>query len=639
MPQFNNKQIVKLLREMAAAHEIKGEGRFQTMAYKNAADSIEHLGNEVFDLWQENRLDEIPAVGSSIAGYLDELFRTGEVKHFEEIKIGLSSGMFVILGLPGIGPKTAYKISKELKIKTIDDLKKACENHLVSKIEGLGLKIEEDILKGIKANNNTSDRLLLPEADQIAQGLIFELWDKLEGDIPKDKGKIIKRIDPLGSLRRMSPTIGDIDLAVASNQPQKVIKAFVSLKSVERILDQGDRKASVMLKNGRRVDLMVEPPQKYGSLLQHFTGSKFHNIALRKLAKEKGMSLSEYGIKGEEFSEDTIVNYIEPKFLKRIKVGSMKMSQQASNGSSECDIFSNEADFYRALGLDYIEPELREDQGEIAAAKNHQLPALLTLGDIKGDFHLHSNFPIEPTHDLGGNSMAEMVERANSLNYEYLAFSEHSPAISTHSEREIIELVRKRNQAIDLLKLGSDSAAAGSDPMFDALPMFNMLKGMEVDILADGQLSLPDKVLKELDLVLVGIHSSHHQDKKTMTARLLRALQNPYVNILTHPTNRLLLERDQGEVDWDQIFAICADRHIALEINAHPKRLDLPDDLIRQAKKIGVKFVINTDAHAVLEMANMKYGVAMARRGWCEKSDILNTWPLEKALKWFLERR
>lgn len=599
MPHFSNPQIVKIFREMAAAHEIKGEGRFQTIAYQNAADSVEHLGSEVFDLWQENRLDEIPSIGQSIAGYLDELFRTGKVKHFEEIKKGLPFGMFVILGLPGIGPKTAYKISQELKIKTIEDLKKACENHLVSQIEGLGFKTEEEILKGIKANNNKSNRLLLPEADRIAQGLISELWDKLEGDIPKDKGKIIKRIDPLGSLRRMSPTIGDIDLAVASNQPQKVINAFVSLKSVGRILNQGDRKASVMLKNGQRADLMVEPLQKYGSLLQHFTGSKFHNIALRKLAKEKGMSLSEYGIKGEEFSEDTILEY------------------------------SNEKDFYRALGLDYIEPELREDQGEIEAAKNHQLPALLTLGDIKGDFHLHSNFPIEPSHDLGTDSMEKMIERAKSLNYEYLAFSEHSPAISTHTPEEILELIKGRNKTIESLP--------GFSPRSLRLP--RLLKGMEVDILADGQLSLPDKALKELDLVLVGVHSSHHQDKKTMTARLIKALQNPYINILTHPTNRLLLEREQSEVDWDQIFTICADRHIALEVNAHPKRLDLPDDLIRQAKKIGVKFVINTDAHAVLEMANMKYGVAMARRGWCEKSDILNTWPLEKVLKWFLERR
>lgn len=594
MPQFHNKQIVKLLREMAAAHEIKGEGRFQTIAYKNAADSIEHLGNEVFDLWQEGQLGEVPSVGNSIAGYLDELFRTGKVKHFEEIKKGLPAGMFVILGLLGLGPKTAYKISQKIKIKTIEDLKKACEDHLVSQIEGLGLKTEEEILKGIKVNNNKSDRLLLPDADLIVQGLISELWDKLEGSVSKDEGKIIKRIDPLGSLRRMAPTIGDIDLAVASDNPREVIKAFVSLKNVERVLDQGDCKASVMLKNGQRADLMVEPLQKYGSLLQHFTGSKFHNIALRKLAKEKGMSLSEYGIKGEEFSEDTIANH------------------------------SNEKDFYQALGLDYIEPELREDQGEIEAAKKHQLPTLLTLGDIKGDFHLHPNFPIEPSHDLGANSMAEMVERARSLNYEYLAFSEHSPAISTHSEQEISELVFKRNQKIDELQ-------KGSDPMLSTV----LLKGMEVDILADGQLSLPDKALKELDLVLVGVHSSHHQDKKTMTARLLKALQNPYVNILTHPTNRLLLEREQSEIDWDQIFAICAKRHIALEINAHPKRLDLPDDLIRQAKKIGVKFVINTDAHGVLEMENMKYGVAMARRGWCEMGDVLNTWSLNKILEYF----
>lgn len=599
MLQFTNQEIAKLFKEIAAAHEIKGESRFQIIAYENAADSIEHLGSEVFDLWQEKRLNEIPSVGSSIAGYLDELFRKGKVKHFEAIKKGLPQGMFIILGLPGIGPKTAYKIAKNLKVKTINELRKACEDHRVSKIEGLGFKTESEILKGIKENENKSDRLLLPEADRIAQGVISELWEKLEGEVSKNEGEIVQRIDPLGSLRRMSPTIGDIDLAAASNKPQKVINAFVSLRSVERILDQGDRKASVMLKNGRRADLMVEPPQKYGSLLQHFTGSKFHNISLRKLAKDKGMSLSEYGIKGEEFSEDTIVNY------------------------------SNEEDFYRALGLDYIEPELREDKGEIEAARNHSLPCLVTLGDIRGEFHLHSNFPIEPSHDLGANSMAEMIGKAKSLNYEYLAFSEHSPAISTHSPAEIVELVKKRNKKIEPLAI-----LASKTPRQPRL-----LKGMEVDILADGQLSLPNEAMKGLDLILIGVHSSHHQAKETMTKRLIRALQNPYVNILTHPTNRLLLEREQSDVDWDQIFVICAKRHIALEINAHPRRLDLPDDLIRQAKKIGVKFVINTDAHAVLEMENMKYGVAMARRGWCEAKDVLNTWPLEKILGYFNIKR
>lgn len=574
---FSNREIAKIFREVAAAYEVKGENRFKIIAYDNAATSIEHATSELKDLWDDGKLDIIAGLGKSIQSHLDELFRTGKVKHFEQVKKGLPPPMFELLDIPGMGPKSAYKIANELKVKNIKDLEIAAKSGKIEKLAGFGSKSEQDILASISEFKGRTQRHILPVAAACAQRVLDHLRT----------AKACVRAEPLGSLRRMVATVGDIDIAVASNQPGEIIKHFKSFKEVARVLEAGPRTSSVVLKNGMQIDLMVQPPEAFGALLQHFTGSKNHNIHLRELAIKKDFSLSEYGIK--------------------IK-GRLKK-------------FNTEKEFYKFLGLDFIEPELREDTGEIEAAANHRLPNLVGLEDIKGDIHLHSNYPIEPSHDLGTGSFEEIIARARKLNYEYVGLSDHSPGFSTHSKQQIIDLIKKRTAKIEQLKSSEKK--------------IRILNLLEIDILANGELSVPEKGLKLLDGSLAGIHSSHRQDKKMMTKRMLVACQSPYVQVISHPTGRLLQERESYEVDWPRIFEACVKTKTMLEINAHPSRLDLTDALVREAQKAKAKLVINTDAHAIDQMDNMRFGVAVARRGWATKHDIVNTLPWVEFRKLF----
>jgi DNA polymerase (family 10) len=385
----------------------------------------------------------------------------------------------------------------------------------------------------------------------------------------------------------MLATVGDIDIAVASENPQSIINHFKKFREKKRILDAGPRKSAMLLLNGMQVDLIVQPTRAFGALLQHFTGSKNHNIHLREYAIKKGLSVSDYGIKVND----------------KIKE------------------FETEEEFYAFLGMDYIVPEMREDTGEIEAALAHSLPQVVDIKDIKGDIHLHSNYPIEPSHDLGKNSFEEIIKRAKELNYDYVGLSDHSPGFTTHTKDQIINLISKRKAEIEQLKSSSKN-----------IKVLNLL---EIDILANGELSVPKEGLELLDGSIAGIHSGHHQDKKSITKRLIAAINSQYVTVIAHPTGRLINERESYEADWPEIFTACAKTRTLLEINAYPDRLDLTDVLVREAKKYGAKFIINTDAHELKHMDNMRFGVAVARRGWAEKEDIVNTYPWEKFKKFF----
>jgi len=566
---FSNKEIAKLLRSIAAAYTVKGDDYFKITAYEKAADSVEHATSELKDLWDDNKLDTVPGLGASIWSHLDELFRTGKVRHFQEVKGGLPEAMFELLDIPGMGPKSAYKLTKSLKIKSVNDLESNAKAGKVRTIEGFGEKSEQDILASITRFRQKSNRYLLTETFPITQRVLEYLRLLRECECA----------EPLGSLRRMVATVGDIDIAVSSKEPQKIINHFKKFREIGRILEAGPRTSSIVLKNGMQIDLMTQPPEAFGALLQHFTGSKNHNIHLREFALKKDFSLSEYGIK------------VKGKLKK----------------------FSTEEEFYRFLGLDWIEPELREDTGEIEAAANHKLPNLVKTEDIKGDIHIHSDFPIEPSHDLGVNTFEEIIEKAKSYGYQYVGFSDHSPSYSTHSKNQIIDIIRRRTEKIEQLK--------------SSHKQIGILNLLEIDILANGKLSVPEDGLKLLNGSIAGIHSSHHQDKKTMTKRILTACQSPYVQVIAHPTGRLLGGRESYEVDWPIIFDSCVKNKKILEVNAWPNRLDLPDILVREAIKVGVKLIVNTDSHEVSQMANMPFGVAVARRGWVTKEDIVNTLP------------
>ncbi len=569
MKYFTNTQVADLFREISATYAVLGKAYFKQIAYDNAAASIEHATSELKDLWDDGKLDMVPGIGKTMQAHLDELFRTGKVKHFDQIREDMPPGMFALLKVPGIGPKTAYKIARELKVKDIDDLLQKAKGGRIKGIAGFGAKSQEDIIAGIQEFKARSGRYTLPEAYAAAQRVIAYLKEE----------KAALDVQPLGSLRRMVATVGDVDIAVSSKYPAKIISHFGKFREISRILTAGDVASSAVLNSGIQIDVKVQPPEAFGALLQHFTGSKNHNIHLREYALKEHYSLSEHGIKTKE----------------GIKV------------------FHGEKDFYGFLGLDYIEPELREDTGEIEAAQKHQLPDLVTLKDIKGDIHLHSSYPIEPSHDLGADDFEAIIKKARSIGYQYIGLSDNSPGFSPHTTEQILSLIKKRTEKIEHIK--------------SAHKNFGVLNLLEIDILTNGELSVPVESLKLLDGAIAGIHSSHKQDKQTITGRLLTACKSPYVRMISHPTGRLLLERESYEADWPRIFTECAKTKTMLEINAWPNRLDLPDALVREAIAKGVMLLISSDAHQIDQMDNMRFGVAVARRGWCEKKNIANTLP------------
>lgn len=586
---MTNSEIATLLRNVAAAYAIKNDAkyRFKIIAYEKAADAVENFATEVQDLIKDGKAIDLPGIGKSIQDHLEELIKTGHVKHFENLMKDIPQAVFPLLNIPSFGPKKAYKIVSYFKLNNpdtvIEDVEKLAREGKIAQIEGFGEKSQQDIIEAIedyKMGASKTARMVLPYATELAEKVLSYL----------KKSPDVIEAQPLGSLRRKKETIGDIDIAVATRYPQKVIDYFVKYPYKERILEKGEATASILVSGGKHIDLMVQPPESFGSLLQHFTGSKQHNIHLREFALSKGLSLSEYGIKKKTDGEKLIT-------------------------------FADEKDFYNAIGLEWIPPELREDQGEIELASKHSLPKLVEVSDIKGDFHIHSSYPIEPSHDMGQNSMEEMIEKAKSLNYHYIGFSEHNPSLSGHSQKEIYQILIKRNKFIEQIRLINKN-----------IRIFSLL---ETDILPNGDLAISDESLNLLDATLVSIHSGFSMNKLEMTKRVLKGLSHPKAKILSHPTGRLLNQRPGYELEWDEIFAFCKEYNKALEINSWPLRLDLPDVLVKRGKEQGVKFVINTDSHSKDQMDLIKYGVSVARRGWLTKDDIINTQEYNNVELWF----
>lgn len=604
MKQLTNLELAEYLRKVSAAYQILNENRFKIIAYDRAADSIEHLTSDAKDLWDDGKIGDVPGIGEGIAHYLDELFRTGKVKHFDDVMKRVPEAVFPLLLVPGIGPKKAYRLVKEFGFKNaktvVVDLEKAAKVHKIAPLDGFGEKSEEVILSSIalfKKGAIKENRMELPIADAIAQDVIAYL----------KKNKEVERIDALGSLRRQVSTIGDIDLAVATNKPDEVTAHFITYPH-EKIIDQGPRGATLLLHNGRQVDLRVQDPDKYGAMLQYFTGSKNHNIKLRELALSKGLSLNEYGIK---------------------EVKSVK-----GKGKSE-KLFScaTEEEFYKHIGLPWIPPELREDKGEIEASINGKLPKLVELSDIKGDLHMHTNYDLETSHDLGADPLSDYLTKASRLGYAYIGLSDHNPSMSKHSIKQIVDIMKRRKEKYE--HAFSSWAKSVHSKKSKWVQIFIMC---EVDMLPDGKLALPDEAFDYVDAVIVSIHSSFTQGKKITTDRVVKALTaHPKVRIFGHPTGRLLLKREGVELDWEEIFAVCKLRDIALEINAYPQRLDLPDTIVFDAVREGVKLCIDTDAHAAEQMVMMRYGVSVARRGWSEPHDIVDTMEYNDFKSWLLK--
>ncbi|MGB9707444.1 MAG: DNA polymerase III, partial [Microgenomates group bacterium] len=578
--QFSNKTVAKILRNIAAVYLLTGENQFKVIAYQKAADVIESLSREIKDIWLEGKIDTIPGIGKNLKEHLDEFFKNGKSAHFENILKKIPRSVFILMELPGVGPKKAFQLVNKLKLfneKTvIDDLKKACLEDKVAQLDNFGFKSQEDIIKAIELYRKKStqhERMPLPYAFEIASDIAKYLKKMPE----------IERVDLLGSLRRYQATIGDIDIAVSlkSKKPdtsvyKKIINYFVNYPKKIKIDNAGEKKASIIVEPYVRIDLRIEEKKGYGAMLQYFTGNKAHNIQLREFALKKGYSLSEYGIK--DFKTNKLYQ------------------------------FEDEASFYNFLGLQYIPPELREGKDEIEKAQKNEIPKLVELKDIKGDLHIHSSFDVQPSHDLGVDDFLTLMRKANQLNYEYIGFSDHNPKNSL-PEDEIINILRNRYNFVQ-------------KKLSKKLQRSNYFIGIEADILPDGSIPIPKEGLKYIDYLIVAVHSVFNMDNKLMTKRVLKALSYQKVKILAHPTGRLLGKRDGFELEWEKIFEVCKKNNIALEVNAWPLRLDLPDILIKEATDKDVKLIINTDSHQVDQMDLIFYGVMMARRGWATKEDV-----------------
>lgn len=594
---MTNSEIASLLKQVAATYIIKNDKKyyFQMLAYQRATESIESLTTEVADLYKDNALDTIPGVGKSIREYLTELITKGKSPHIDAILSEAPEAMFPLLDIPSFGPKKAYKLVTLFKLSNpktvINDVTELAKKGEIANLEGFGEKSQKDILQAIsefKEGVNKSTRMVLPVASEIADKVVSYM----------KQCEHVQDISVLGSLRRKKETIGDIDIAVASDHPEIVLTFFTSYPYKTRVIEKGDATASILVSGGKHIDLMVQPKKRFGSLLQHFTGSKEHNIKLREHALKQGLSLSEYGI----------------------KIITQKSSKQKVRESEETWMFSSEPQFYDALGLPFIPPEIREGTNEIEFAKNKNLPSLVMLSDIQGDFHLHSSFTIEPSHDLGKSTIETMVTKADALGYHSVGFSEHNPSMKGHTTEQMITLVQKRNNVIDQAQKNNKSV--------------RIYKLLETDILPSGKLAISDDVLALLDATIVSVHSSFTMQKTDMTKRVIAGLSHKKAKILAHPTGRLINQRPGYELNWNELFQFCRKENKALEINAWPSRLDLKDTLVHQAVDQGVLLIVNTDSHDVSHMNLMRYGVDVARRGWAAPKNIVNTWSKERIEKW-----
>ena len=558
---MKNKEVAEIFRKVAALLEIKGDNPYRIRAYQRAAQNIEALTIELEDLAAQGKLEKIPGIGKDLAQKIKEILETGTLQKYEELKREIPPELLKFLEIPGFGPKKAKMVYEKLGIKSLEELEKACLEHRLSRLPGFGPKTEANILKGLK--------LLKQKRGRLPLGLVLPWAEELVSLLRQESP--IDRIDIAGSIRRRKETVKDIDILVTSKKSHQVMEAFVSLPIVEEVLLQGETKSSVRLRyQGLQVDLRVVDPECYGAALAYFTGSKAHNIRIRELGVQRGLKINEYGIfRGQE------------------RIG----------GKEEEEVF-------KAVGLPWIPPELREDRGEIEAAQAGKLPQLVEYDEILGDAHVHSKW------SDGSSSLEEIAAWARRQGLKWVGICDHSQGLKVAGGLPIEKIAEKRQAIEDFNRRSHD---------------VKLLCGTEVDILADGSLDYPDDVLQEFDLVIAAIHSGFKQSEENMTQRLVKAIKNPYVHCIAHPTGRLLGERDPYSVNIEALIEAASEAKTALEINAYYKRLDLNDIHTRAAKEAGVKLLIGTDAHIADQMSYIHLGVAVARRGWCTKSDILNT--------------
>lgn len=570
-----NREIAGILYQIAELLELHAQNRFKIIAYSKAARAIEFLKEDIEQVCREKRLKTIPGVGKAIAQNIEEYLRTGKIQSHQDLLANTPQGLAELLQISGLGPKTIFMLHEKLNITNLDQLERAAREHSIRRLPRMGEVREKNILKSIERYRKRSNRILYSLAEPIVNEILTYL-SGMEG---------LENATAAGSYRRRRETVGDVDILATASKPEEIVAAFVKMPLVEEVLARGPTKASVIMNDTVQVDLRIVEHQSYGTVLQYFTGSKEHNVHMRQLALDKGYSLNEYSLTRLADGHDLF--------------------------------FDKEEEVYRALNLEYIPPELREDRGEIEAALTGRLPRLIENKDIRGDLHVHSNW------SDGRASILELASAALSMGYEYIAFSDHSPAVGIAGGIG----VENMEQKIEAVATANES-----------LEGITVLVGAEVDIKADGSLDYPDDLLQRIDVVIASVHMAQQQKERAITGRLISAIENENVDIIGHPTGRIINQREPYEMDFQAVLEAAARTGTILEINAHPSRLDLNDTNAREAKEMGIRMCINSDAHDAQQLLNMKYGVSVARRAWLEKKDLINAMDLRDLLQ-FLKKK
>ena len=566
---MKNREIARMFDHIADILEIKEGNPFKIRAYRKASLNLLGLTQDLGEL-SHRELLEIPGVGEDLAAKIEEYLHTGAMASYEQLKGEIPAGVFTLLAVPGLGPKTAKSIYDQTGVTSLEELERVAAEHQLAGIRGIQQKTEENILKGIAAVKRGRERQPLGRMLPAALDLVEAL---------KKRGRV-ERIEVAGSIRRRRESVKDIDLVATSSDPAGVMEAFIGLPQVEAVTMHGITRSSVTIQEGVQVDLRVVEPESFGAALAYLTGSKAHNVRLREMALKRGLKINEYGIFREEDDE---------------RLG----------GALEEDV-------YRLVGLPFVPPELREDRGEIESAAAGRLPLLVRLSDLRGDLHVHSKW------SDGAHNLPELAAAARARGLSYLALTDHSRGLGV-----------ARGLSVERLMEQGEEIAAFNREQKD----FRVLRGSEMDIGLDGSLDFPDEVLKRLDIVVAAIHSGFNQNKEQLTARIVAAMRSPWVSVIAHPTGRLIGEREAYDVDMETLLRVARETGTALEINSYPLRLDLNDVQVRRAKELGVALVISTDLHVINQFDTLHYGISVAQRGWLEKGDVLNTLELPDLLK------
>ncbi len=572
---MDNAQVASMFRELADLLELKGENPFKIRAYRRAADTIESLPGDAAALAAEGRLKNVEGIGEAIEKKTAEFASTGKLKLLEDLKTEVPPGLRDMLRIPGIGPRTAFALFRHLGVASVDDLEQAARSGLLKDVPGMGAKSEENILRAIqRLRQDHWTRVPLGVAVMLARSLL-ERISQVDG---------VREAAAAGSLRRWRETCGDLDIVVGSLSGERVMGAVSAWHEVSEALSRGEERGAFVTHGGVNVDVWVVPPAEFVAALHHATGSKAHNARLRGIARDLGLKINEHGVFRESGEQLSV---------------------------------AGEEDIYAALGLQYVPPEIREDTGEIEAAMEDRLPVLVQEKDILGDLHVHSDW------SDGASSIRAMAEAARERGYEYIAICDHSKSLGIAGGLSEDEVLRQVEFIADL------------DRHLDGI---TVLSGIEVDIKKDGSLDLSDEVLSRLDVVVASVHSSFRQPKEAMTGRIIQALRNENVDILGHPTGRVLGRRDAYEVDMEKVIEDAARCRVALEINAYPERLDLDSGWARRARDAGAVLAVNTDSHGFDQLGYMVFGVGVARRGWLERPHVINAWPLDRLRAWLAGR-